>query len=67
MGNYFFPGDRDRLRPAPDSLARRHGTGPTHRRAEIVERLVEYRYTPRGVRRTDTPPLWLELGENPRN
>ena len=65
--NYFFPGDRDHLRPAPDSLARRHGTGPTHRRAETVERLVEYRYTPRGVRRTDTPPLWLELGENPRN
>jgi hypothetical protein len=65
--NYFFPGDRTLLRPAPDSLARRHGTGRTHRSAEVVERLVEYRYTPRGIRRTETPPLWLELGDAPRN
>jgi hypothetical protein len=32
-----------------------------------VERLVEYRYTPRGIRRTDTPPLWLELAADGRN
>ena len=65
--NYFYPGDRNLLRPATDSLARRHGTGPTHRRSAVVERLVEYRSTPRGIRRTDTPPLWLELAANGRN
>ncbi len=65
--NYFYPEERAVLRPASDSLARRHGTGRTHRTAQAVERLVEYRYTPRGIRRTDTPPLWLELAEAPRN
>ena len=65
--NYFYPGDRDLLHPATDSLARRHSPGPTHRRSDIVERLVEYRYTPRGIRRTDTPPLWLELAADGRN
>jgi hypothetical protein len=65
--NYFYPGDRDLLHPAVDSLAQRFGTGPTHRRSAVVERLVEYRSTPRGIRRTDTPPLWLELAADGRN
>ena len=65
--NYFYPKDRDLLHPAPDTLARRHGTGRTHRTSDVVERLVEYRYTPHGIRRTDTPPIWLELGAEPRN
>lgn len=65
--NYFYPGDRDLLRPATDSLARRYPPGPTHRRSAVVERLVEYRYAPHGIRRTDTPPLWLELAADGRN
>jgi len=65
--NYFYPGDRDLLHPATDSLARRYGVGSTHRRSEVVERLVEYRSTPQGIRRTDTPPLWLELAADGRN
>ena len=62
--NYFYPGDRDVLRPAPDSLALRHGRGATHRAAAPVERLVHYRYTDRGIRRTDRPPIWFELDED---
>lgn len=66
--NYFYPGDRDILRPAPDSLALRHGQGATHRTSEIVERLVQYRYTDRGIRRTDRAPIWVELNDGtPRN
>jgi hypothetical protein len=66
--NYFFPGERDKLSPAADSLVLRHGIGASHRGAEAVERLVEYRYTPRGIVRTDTPPIWLRLSDaGPRN
>jgi hypothetical protein len=66
--NYFFPGERDKLSPAADSLVLRHGIGASHRTGEAVERLVEYRYTPSGIVRTDTPPLWLKLGDaGPRN
>jgi hypothetical protein len=60
--NYFYPGERKVLTPGPDSLALRYGAGATHQSSEVVERLVEYRYTPRGIHRTDTPPVWLQLG-----
>jgi hypothetical protein len=62
--NYFYPGERERLDPAPDSLALRYGTGATHRRSEAVERLVEFQYTPHGIRRTERPPILLQLAEN---
>ncbi len=60
--NYLYPGERDLLDPGPDSLALRFGTGATHQTSDVVERIVEYRYTPDGIRRTDTPPIWLKLG-----
>jgi len=59
--NYFYPGDRDLLHPAPDSLALRHGQGTTHQASDVVERLVQYRYTDEGIRRTDRAPIWFEL------
>lgn len=62
--NYFYPGERERLDPAPDSLALTYGTGATHRRSEAVERLVEFQYTPHGIRRTKRPPIPLQLAEN---
>lgn len=61
--NYFFPGDREKLNPASDSVTSRYGTGATHRQSQIVERLIEFQYTPRGIVRTDTPPLLLRLAE----
>ena len=61
--NYFFPGERRKLRPAVDSLALTFGTGVTHDRYSVVERLVEFQYRPEGIVRTETPPLLLELGE----
>lgn len=60
--NYFYPDERDVLEPGPDSLALRYGEGATHRTSEVVERLVEYRYTAHGIRRTDRAPIWFELG-----
>lgn len=66
--NYFFPGERGILQPALDSLAMRFGRGRSHRTSDVVERLVEYRYTPAGIRRTDAPPIQLALdGDTGRN
>lgn len=59
--NYFFPGERDVLRPQADSIALQHGTGASHRRSDVVERLVAFRMTPRGVARTPDPPVLLAL------
>ena len=59
--NYFFPGDRDKLKPASDLIAARHGAGATHAACPQVERLVELRATGGRIERTDTPPVQLTL------
>lgn len=66
--NYFYPPERGKLNPAPDSLMLDSGVGASHRQTSVVERLVEYRITPSGIVRTPTPPIWLTLtGEDGRN
>ncbi len=59
--NYFFPGDAEQIDPAPDSLAEEYGEGPTPTRFTTVERLVEFQYTDKGILRTATPPIQLQL------
>jgi len=60
--NYFYPGEEELLQPAKDSIAIHHGIGASHARSRVVERLVEYRITRHGIRRTDRAPIWLRLG-----
>jgi hypothetical protein len=59
--NYFFPGDRDKLKSAPDPIAARYGAGATHAACPQVERLVELRAADGRIERTDTPPVQLTL------
>jgi len=59
--NYFYPGERDLLQPAADSVALRYGIGRTHAQEDVVERLVEYQLVGNRIERTDSPPLWLRL------
>ena len=59
--NYFFPGDRDKLRPAADPIAARFGAGATHAVCPQVERLVELRAAGGRIERTETPPVQLTL------
>ncbi|MEO6060849.1 MAG: hypothetical protein ABIQ99_02800 [Thermoflexales bacterium] len=59
--NYFFPGDRDKLKPAPDPIVARFGAGATHAACPPVERLVELRAAGGQIARTDTPPVQLTL------
>ena len=66
--NYFYPGEREILQPAVDSVALDYGVGPTHRRLPQVERLVEMRYAAGHIVRTERPPVQLVLaGDRPRN
>lgn len=62
--NYFFPGEREVLQPGPDSIALQFGTGASHRRSAVVERLVAFQFTPDGIVRADTPPIVLQLAPN---
>jgi len=65
--NVFFPGDHEKLKPAPDVWVTKYGAGPTHSRSASVERLVEFQYTGTQIRSTDGVPIQLELNARPRN
>ncbi|MFP3927863.1 MAG: hypothetical protein ACLFUP_03080 [Desulfobacteraceae bacterium] len=67
--NFFFPGDKSKLRPARDRLRRLHGIGKTHSRREAVERIVELRIRGSRVELTERPPVQMELAvdRRPRN
>ncbi len=64
--NFLYPGDRAKLKPAPDAWAATYGLGPTHSRSATVERLVEFRYTDTQILATHRAPIQLELLEDGR-
>ena len=66
MINYFFPGEPE-LKPSQDPLADKYGQGATHAAGLYVERLVEFQYKPDGIMLTDTPPVQMQLIDEPRN
>ncbi len=59
--NYIFEGSIEKLKPAPDPLVAQHGIGATHAENNMVERLLEFQYTPTGVVLTDSAPIQLTL------
>jgi hypothetical protein len=59
--NYLYRGEAAAMNPAPDSVALEGGVGISHRNRIVVERLVELQITPTRIRRTSTPPVWLQL------
>ena len=64
--NFLYPGDRAKLKPAPDAWAATYGLGPTHSRSATVERLVEFQYTDTQILATRRAPIQLELFEDGR-
>ena len=64
--NYFWPGDKKRLKPAKDLI--KHKKGSSHSKSEIVERLIEFKVNDNKIVLTDREPIQLELDEkNSRN
>jgi hypothetical protein len=64
--NFFYPGDRVNLKPAPDAWGAAYGLGSTHSRSATVERLVEFRYTDTQILATQRAPIQMELLEDGR-
>lgn len=61
--NFFWPGERKRLKPADDDIKK----GKTHKQFEHVERLIEYQVNDDKIVRTNTKPIHLILDKNSRN
>ncbi len=63
--NYFYPGEKKKLRPAPDPEVEKFGLPENWREGQCVERLLELQLTPDDrIVRTGTPPINLRLSSD---
>ena len=62
--NYFFTGDKQKLKPEPDAWIAPSGQSV----AAGVERLIKLHWSPEtGIQLTDKQPLWLQKSDQERN
>ncbi|MBN1301804.1 MAG: hypothetical protein JW995_11375 [Melioribacteraceae bacterium] len=61
--NYFFPGERRKLKPAEDIVASLHGIGKSNAEFEPVERLLSFRLLREKIELADNPPIYIRLEE----
>ena len=62
--NYMYPGDKKHLNPATDPLKEHFGTGTTHQKTSVVERLIEFQYINGKIVFSGEQPVYLELDIN---
>ncbi len=62
--NYYWPGEKELLKPGADSLIIKYGKGASYYKYKGVERLVQLEITKRRVALTDVPPIYLKLKNN---
>jgi len=62
--NYFWPGDKKRLKPALDSLAIMFDESETHQNSDAVERLVEFELYNGKIQFSNHEPIQIELNKN---
>ena len=66
--NYFWPGDKKRLKPAADPIAATYENGKTHQNSDVVERLIEFEIKDKIIKFSGHLPIQLELDKDaPRN
>ena len=65
--NFFWPGEKKLLQPAPNTLLINLSKGSTHKQFEHIERLVEFKIEGDSIIRTNNAPIYLELNKNSRN
>ncbi len=65
--NYFYPGEKGKLNPAPDPEVEKFGIPENWTDGQCVERLLELRLTQDDrIVRTETPPINLRLSPDGR-
>jgi len=65
--NYFWPGDKKRLKPSKDLILTKHIEGATHKQSEIVERLIQFKIEEDKIILTNKKPIQLKLDKKSRN
>lgn len=65
--NYFWPGDKKRLKPSQDLILSKHKEGASHSQSEIVERLIQFKIEKNKIISTSKKPIQLKLDKKSRN
>ena len=65
--NYFWPGDKKRLKPSQDLILTKHTEGASHSQSEIVERLIQFKIEDNKITLTNKKPIQLKLDKKSRN
>ena len=65
--NYFWPGDKKRLKPSQDLILTKHTEGASHSQSEIVERLIQFKIEDNKIILTNKKPIQLKLDKKSRN
>lgn len=60
--NYFYPGERDEIKPAEDSLIYKYGIGKTHQTNEYLERIIELKIVGKKII-INSPPYYLKMDD----
>ncbi|MBU1099715.1 MAG: hypothetical protein KKA84_04850 [Bacteroidetes bacterium] len=62
--NYMWEEDGNDLLPDEDAEFIKYGVGKTHKNSKSIERLLEFEFLGNDLKRTKTPPIYLELDKN---
>ena len=62
--NYFYPGDKNKLTPAIDSIIQIHGIGKSNSQYDPLERLIQFQLTDNGIKISKHRPIYIKLEDN---
>ena len=65
--NFYWPGEKKRLKPAFDEVLTNTVEGRTHKMHDHVERLVEYKIYKNKIQRTPSEPIQFIINKESRN
>ena len=65
--NFYWPGEKKRLKPALDELFMNIDEAATHKKNDHVERLVEYKIYKNKIQRTAKDPVQFVINKESRN
>jgi len=65
--NFYWPGEKKRLKPALDEVLMNTPKGETHKKYDHVERLVEYKIYKNKIKRTSSEPIQFVINKESRN
>ena len=65
--NFYWPGEKKRLKPALDEVLMNIDEGATHKMYDHVERLVEYKIYKNKIQRTANDPVQFVINKESRN